>query len=312
MGQRSTDMQSLESGLYPAAIGPLEVRTPDPLKLFDPIQQRDVTLRVNMPLGAGPWPVIVFSHGSLCGFTQYNRLTSRWASRGYITIMPCHLDALEAEAPAGPPDLQKLLTSRVRDMSFVLDALGELSDQIGVSDLFDEQKIVAAGHSFGALTAIIKLGLALRPGEYLLDGDVRDDRFCAGINMSGVGPLPPMTDDAFDHLTAPLLVTGGTLDEGNVGAGPVFPWEWRMSAYTLAPAGDKYSLVLNDGDHYLGGLIARDDRGGAADPDGVDILAAVTTAFLDAYVRDSAPAREWLSHADLPGLPGGRVKFETK
>jgi hypothetical protein len=131
--------------------------------------------------------------------------------------------------------------------------------------------------------------------------------------MSGVGQLDDMmAPDAFRGLTGPLMATGGTLDVGDVGRPPVRPWEWRMSPYTLAPPGDKYSVVLEKGDHYLGGLICRADRGGEDDPEGAALDAALTLAFLDAYLRDDANAKRFLQTADVSRLTGGRVRFARK
>ncbi len=130
--------------------------------------------------------------------------------------------------------------------------------------------------------------------------------------MSGVGPMPQMTEDAFSGLTRPLLASGGTLDEGNIGSGEIFPWQWRMSPFTLAPAGDKFSLVLQDGDHYLGGLICREDRGGDPDPEGVQIVRAVSTTFLHAYVRGDDDARRYLQTANIERVTEGRARFEAK
>jgi len=276
------------------------------------MQQREVSLRVHWPEGPGPHPLIVFSHGSLCSAVAYDPLTRYWAARGYVVIVPLHLDALESPPAEGPPDLGKLLSSRIRDMSFVLDALADIEAAASGSGTIDTQRIAAAGHSFGALTALIKTGLDLRPGEYQFNDATADARFCASLSMSGVGPLPPLADNAFAHVQGPMLVTGGTLDEGNVGAGPVFPWEWRMSAYSLASDGDKYSLVLDNADHYFGGLIARNDRGGAEDHEGVAIMAAVTTTFMDAYVRNEQAALSWLQEADLNALTDGRADLEHK
>jgi hypothetical protein len=197
-------------------------------------------------------------------------------------------------------------------MSFALDALPEIESAAGKVGSIDTQRILAAGHSFGALTALIKTGLDLKAGQYQFAGSTADQRFCASINMSGVGPLPPLADNAFAHVAGPLLVTGGTLDEGNVGAGPIFPWEWRMSAYTHGSTGDKYSLVLDNADHYFGGLIARNDRGGDADHEGIAILAAVTAAFMDAYVLNQSAARNWLQTADLNSLTNSRATLEHK
>ncbi len=298
--------------LYSSSSDTCKVRTFEAIKLADPVQQRDITLRIHLPEGEGPYPVIIFSHGSLCSVVAYDSLCTYWAEQGYAVIAPWHLDATEQPPSTEPPDLGKLLSSRIRDMSCVLDGLPEISAQLDAPGIFDVDKVAAAGHSFGALTALIKVGLKLQPDQYQFDEPASDKRFIAALNLSGVGPLPVVTDDAFDYLTGPLLVTGGSLDEGNLGVGPVFPWQWRMSAYPLSPAGDKYSLAIENADHYFGGLIARHDRGGEQDPDGLAILQAVSHAFLDTYLQDSETGRNWLSTTDLSALTGERAEYTSK
>jgi len=139
--------------------------------------------------------------------------------------------------------------------------------------------------------------------------------------MSGVGEMPPtpgmtnqerMSEDPFGSLTGPLFASGGTLDEGNVGTGVIYPWQWRMSGYTESPPGDKYSLVFENADHYLGGLICRDNRGGEADPEAARIVRAAQTAFLDAYIKQDAEALKWLKSTDYAALTNGRADFEYK
>ena len=84
------------------------------------------------------------------------------------------------------------------------------------------------------------------------------------------------------------------------------------------------------GDHYLGGLICRDDRGGpenrggAPDRDGQMILAGVTTvlvngvdpggvAFLDAWMNKDPSAMRFLEEFDQhAGITGGRARFARK
>ena len=58
-----------------------------------------------------------------------------------------------------------------------------------------------------------------------------------------------------------------------------------MSAYTLAPDGEKYSLVLEQGDHYLGGLIGRNEPADPGDTEGLAIL-QLATAGLPRCVRE--------------------------
>lgn len=121
-----------------------------------------------------------------------------------------------------------------------------------------------------------------------------------------------MAADAFRGLQSPLIASGGSLDEGNVGTGVIYPWEWRMAAYNLAPAGGKYYLALENADHYLGGLICRTEQGGEDDPVAVATVRAAQTAFLDAHVGDDEGAREWLRSYNFSGLSADRASFRYK
>ena len=211
-----------------------------------------------------------------------------------------------------PEYLARLLSSRIRDMTFVLDALDAIEAGAQLPGRADRERVAVAGHSFGGMISMVKSGLYLKEGEYIYPGAPADERFAATVVMSGVGPMQQMASNAFDGLTRPLMASGGSLDKGNVGTGETFPWEWRLSGFTLAPAGDKYFVAIDDADHYLGGLICRKRRGGEADPDGVAINRALSTAFLDAYIKDDNDANEFLKTADVSVLTGGRVRFERK
>lgn len=309
----------------PAAAGPYSVRYEGSLVVNDPVQGRDVRLEVSWPeaVGAdtGPYPLVVFSHGAFCYPQQYRNVTDFWVSHGYIVVFPDHLDSPNL-GKVNPAAVANLLQSRVRDMSAVLDSLAAI--EAGIPELagrVDGGRAAVAGHSFGGMIAMVKSGLHMQDASGTVLDSYPDPRFRAAVVMSGVGQTPPManlpevpymTDDAFAGLTGPLLASGGTLDEGNVGTGVVYPWEWRMGGYTLAPPGDKYSLVLQDADHYLGGLICRENRGGPDDPEAVAVVRTVQTAFLDAYLKDSRPARQWLETVDVAQFSSGRGRLERK
>jgi pimeloyl-ACP methyl ester carboxylesterase len=304
--------------------GPYEVQSNDELSLYDAIQNRDVHLQVAWPSGnsaSGPFPVVVFSHGAFCYSQQYARITDFWVSHGYIVISPDHLDS-----PNGPKmqpvDVPKMLVSRTRDMSFVLDSLTEIEARLPeLKGRIDHERAAVAGHSFGGMIAMLKVGLKM---ESQVDGasvDLSDDRFTAAVVMSGVGEMKPMkpfpqvptmSADAFSGLTKALIASGGTLDQGNVGTGEIYPWEWRMSPYRLAPPGDKYEVVVEDADHYLGGLICRDNKGGEDDPVAVEVVRSAQTAFLDAYVKHDQAALGWLRTTDFGAISGGRATLEYK
>lgn len=296
-------------GLYKIEAGQYSTETAEAVTLRDTVQERDVTLRVIHPDAAGTFPLVVFSAGMFCFPQMYDRITEHWASHGYAVVVPNHLDSPNL-GKIKPEHLSILLSSRIRDMSFVLDALDEIEAGIDVN--VDRERIAVAGHSFGGMITMVKSGLHLKPDAYKYPGRTADDRFSAAVVMSGVGQMQQMREDAFDGLTGPLIAIGGTLDLGNVGTGVEHPWEWRMSGYTLSPPGDKYWVALENADHYLGGLICRDNRGGEADPEGVAIDRAMTTAFLDAYVREDASALKFLQTADIEALTGDRAMYAKK
>ena len=271
-----------------------------------------LTVRVVYPQGEGVFPVIVYSHGAFCFPQMYDNITRQWAEQGYVVILPNHLDS-PAATPGGPtPEMiAAILDTRIEDMSTVLDSLEQLESSIpALYGRLDRERAVAAGHSFGGMITMIMAGLRMDNGAggSINRGDVR---FKVAVVMSGVGPMEQMAADAFDGLTGPLIATGGTLDVGNVGTGEIYPWQWRMSAYRLAPPGDKYELVMDQADHYLGGLICRAERGGDDDRESVDVVGQVTLQFLDAYVKGDPEARAFLVPADVESL-SDRAAFQRK
>jgi predicted dienelactone hydrolase len=295
--------------LYKIDTGPYSTSIMESTTLHDAVQDREVTLRVLYPDAAGDFPLVVFSPGMFCFPQLYDRFTRHWASHGYIVIVPNHLDSPNL-GKIKPEDLSRLLSSRIRDMSFILQALDDIEAIIDLQ--IDRHRIAVAGHSFGGMISMIKSGLYLKADAYIYSGATADDRFTAAVVMSGVGQMKQMEDNAFDGLTGPLMATGGTLDTGKVGDGVEHPWEWRMSGFTRSPPGDKYSVALKNGDHYLGGLICRDNRGGEADPEGVAIDRAMTTAFLDTYLKGEEPAKTFLKTADITAITNGRAMYSQK
>ena len=304
---------------YKTESGPYGVQVIDNHLLPSEDGQRSLRARIAFPEGEGPFPLVVFSHGFACYRENYSGLTDHWASHGYVVVQPEHPDCPTSPVRFNAQAARNLHYIRISDVRRVLDALFAPGEEIpGLTGRIDYGRKVIAGHSFGGMITQIIWGQPLKGPEnsgsvsYALDFD-------AAIVMSGPGPMPQMADEAFTGLPGPLLVTGGTRDTRNAGDGVIQPWEWRMLSYELSPPGDKYSVVLEEGDHYLGGLICRDDRGGpenrggAPDAEGVTILAGVTTAFLDAWLNNDATAGRFLEEFELhAGITGGRARFARR
>ena len=304
---------------YKTEWGPHGVHVIDNHMLPAESGQRSLRARIAYPDAEGPFPLVVYSHGFNCYRESYAGLTDHWASHGYAVVLPEHPDCPTSEGKLSPEDVRNLLYIRISDVARVLDALFAPGQELpGLTGRIDYERKVIAGHSFGGMIAQITWGQPLKDlhsserVSYALGFD-------AAIVMSGVGRMAQMADGSFDDMPGPVLVTGGTLDTGNTGGPTVFPWEWRMSAYDLSPPGHKYSVVLEEGDHYLGGLICREDRGGlenrggAHDTEGLEILAGVTTAFLDAWLRNDAAAMRFLEEFEQhAAITEGRARFAQK
>jgi len=298
--------------LYTSGTGPFPVGRAEGLEFRPPAGGRAIPLRVAYPAAPGRYPVVVFSHGAFCSPQRYSAITDTWVAHGYVVVLPDHPDSLNAQPPLRPDQMGNLTATRVADLDALLGNLDPVATLAGIPGRLDTDRLAVAGHSYGTVIAMAKAGLGMRgPGGERVS--FLDERLRGAVLLSGVGQMDElMAPDAFRGLTLPLMATGGTLDVGNTGGPVIHPWQWRMSPYTLAPPGDKYSVVLERGDHYLGGLMCRTDRGGEPDPEGAAIDAALTLAFLDAYVKQDARAARFLATADLAALTGGRARLERK
>jgi hypothetical protein len=298
--------------------GPYDVKIIEELAVNDPVQDRPIPLRILYPDGEGPFPLVVYSSGAFCLPQLYDLVTAHWASHGYVVIVPNHLDSPNTPKPT-VEQYPLMFPSRIREMTFVLDELDVITERAGIAGIVDTGRVAAAGHSFGAVIAMTKIGLNLTESTTRDWGDAADPRFQAAVLMSapGQGASAPagmdvVADNAYDGLNKPLMATGGTKDVGRVDPGDMTPGEWRTLVYRLAPTGDKYAVITEGSDHYHGGLICNAKRGGDPDPEGVAIVAAMTTLFLDAYLKEDPAALEYLQSVDVPARTDGRATFQQR
>lgn len=301
-----------KKSIYKFDPGPFAIEVADRVRIPDPIQQRDVTFRVLHPAGDGPFPVVVFSTGGFCPSQMYERIANHWVSHGYVFIAPNHIDSPNNPRSLGPAEMAVIVPSRTRDVSLALDALDEIARQAGLIGKMQPNRVAIAGHSFGSGIAMMKIGMHTTAEERGAWGDAYDARFRAAILLSPPGDSDETSPDVFAGLRKPFFATGGTRDVGRIDPGDMAPGEWRRRAWLLAPPGDKYSAIVDGADHYLGGLICNPERGGEPDPEAVAVIRALTTVFLDAYIKDEPDALAFLLTGDVSDRTQGRVDYRYR
>jgi predicted dienelactone hydrolase len=302
---------------YKKAAGPAEVETLD-LDWKDGKRDRDVPVRLYVPKGAGPFPVIVFSHGLGGSRRGYAYLGKHWASHGYVCVHMQHKGSDEAVWSGSKQpmaDMRKAardpanILNRPLDVRFTIDQLVKLNKEGKLKGRLDLEKIGLAGHSFGAYTTLAAAGqvFALPGGK---TASLSEPRLKAAIAMSPNAP-PAKTDraKAFAAIRIPMYHLTGTRDDG-VGITEAKPADRRVPYDNLRKAA-RYLLVLDGGDHMVFSGGSRLKGGRKKDPLYLDLIRMSTTAFWDAHLKDDQKARAWLT-TDFARVLGQDGTFESK
>ena len=236
---------------YSPASGPYKVLTVENIALHDSARNKDIPIKIYYPDSAGPFPVIIFSHGALPSKDNYSAFGRFWASYGYVSIHPSHADSVAdfgfrgtlREAISDPRGWQ----NRPQDLSFIIDSLAHVEEFAPqLSGKLDLRHIGVGGHSFGAYTAGLIGGTTiLLPGK-AGPQSFADKRVSAVVMLSPQGEgLMGLSANSWDALRLPMLLMFGSHDFGPFGQEPV----WRSEAFAKAPAGNKYEVELEGGTH---------------------------------------------------------------
>jgi len=292
---------------YDGVIGPLSITKDGRATLAVSVENREMSLRIVYPDQGGPYPIIVFSHGTFSSSDKYNLVVEFWAERGYVVILPNHLDANYGIIPSKTEDMIRIIHTRISDMSFILDNLDAIEGQNpGLKGKLNRNQIIAAGHSIGTQVVLVNTGQRIRNPTNNYVTESSEDRFMAAVMLSDPGKMAMMPDDTWKGGSAPTFLSTGSEDYGLMGDGRREA-EYQNEILTLPDesTGDKYLLLIERGDHYFGGLIHRDvDK--APDYDGLAIFNAASLAFMDAHTRDAKSAWAFLKPNILSSATDGR------
>jgi hypothetical protein len=270
----------------------------DELLVEHPALQKQLPVRISFPREDGRFPIIVFSHGAYSSKDEYNVVLDHWASHGYVVIAATHSDSTALGVERGDPEAASGWVDRMADLTFLLNDIDSLSQRVrGLAGKPDPTRVAATGHSLGALTALALAGVPVIDRRDSQRKTFYDERVKVALMISPPGAIPGLVDNGgFASVKVPSLYTTATRDIVML---PDTTWEWHKDSYRIAPAGGRMLIVLKGADHYLGGVVGRDDL--EHDPradEFVNIINALTTAYLDAYLKQSSRAQAMLQASD--------------
>jgi predicted dienelactone hydrolase len=285
----------------------------------DSARERDVPVKIYFPkTGAGPFPVIIFSHGLGGSRDGYEYLGRQWASYGYVSVHVQHkgsdVDVWRGKANPAAALRDSLLdlrnaTNRPLDVRFAIDRVEKINrDETPLRGRLDMARVGMAGHSFGALTTLAVIGEVF-PGPRGVELALPDQRVKAAVAMSSpvIGDKKKL-DQAFAKIKTPCLHMTGTIDDSPVGETKA---KDRRLPFDHIGGADQYLLIFNGGDHMVfsgrGRLPGREK-----DPVFQKMIRVSTTAFWDAYLKDDNQAKAFLVETGFQQMLGKNGTFEKK
>lgn len=272
------------------------------LTIHDRTRDRDIPVRIYLPATANAAPVILFSHGmggSRSGSAFFGK---HWAARGYVAVFLQHQGSDEA-LWKGKPARQRLeamrdaisvdnLLLRAADVSSVLNQLEVWNSEKTntLAGRMNLKKIGMSGHSFGAATTEAVSGETLP----VIGQALTDARISAAMAFSPSSPTHGTADEAFGSVSIPWMLMTGTKDIAPIGHADM---KSRLAVYPALHGAPKYELVLHNAEHSVFIEGALPGETGPRNPNHRRVILALSTAFLDAYLRGDAQALSWLQGA---------------
>ncbi|MEQ5788436.1 dienelactone hydrolase [Erythrobacter sp. NFXS35] len=290
----------------------------------DENRNRSVLVRVAVPSGNGPFPIVLMSHGLGGSRDGLTYLSEQLASWGFIVVTMQHpgsdrsvweskprgarFRAL-AEAAADP----RVAIDRFLDVPFVLDELeariisGRIRGDIG--------RTAVVGHSFGAHSVFAAIGRSYKAqGRVVSFGDARVD---SAVALSPPPPLNGMADEElaklYDEVSVPVLHITGRQDtvpfEANLDP------ELRTRPFRVTSNPDDLLLVFEKADHnaFAGTKIRLDGTKAPAHYATVQHdVATAATVFLRKHLVADACASERTTPSGLRALLRSMVVIEPR
>ncbi len=297
------------------------------LDWHDSARSRDVPTKIYFPKeGAGPFPVVIFSHGLGGSRENYEYLGRHWAGCGYVSVHIQHIGSDESvwkDLPMAErgKSLQKAAANlsnalnRPPDAQFALDQIEKLNadETSPLKGRLNLKSMAIAGHSFGGYTTLALAGQTFML-PFFQTKRYDEPRFKAAIQMSGPAPaIRRDLDTTFASIKIPVMHMTGTQDflellPQTTAADRRIPYDHMSQSETCL-------VIFNEGDHFI--FSGRERQ--AAPPEKMaqddvfqKLICASTTGFWDTYLKDNTGAKKWLLEGGCEKLFGVQATFEHK
>ena len=260
---------------------------------------------------AGPFPLVVVSHGYDNESVLFSWLTENLASKGYVVAVIRHADPPITDRARFP----ETVLNRPADVAFAATALQRSLGEIG---LVDPERTALIGYSMGGYGVLAAAGAEIDPASplaqlvpdaglkpYARGGAKRKELRVPGLKAvvalaPAGGSLGAWGTDGLAAIEVPMFLISGDRDftvDYTTGARAFFDQAVNSNRYLLTYLGGGHRIGLGPAPEGMRGQLW--DQAWFEDPVwSADRIVGINlhfiTAFLDRYVRDNASRAAYL------------------
>lgn len=281
---------------------------------LDRDRQREVLAKLYLPAATarhGSVPLVVFSHGMGGSREGYSYLGANWAAHGYASLHVQHAGSDSRLWSGNPFGMVSRLQgaadeaeaiNRVLDLGFALD---EVLDDAQLAGTIDAARILAAGHSYGANTALLAAGAVFARPQGALS--FRDRRIVGAVLISAP-PFhgEPDPEAVVRPIGIPTLHITAQGDEIRI-PGYRSDYADRVRVFAATGSAHKALVVFRDGSHSM-----FTDRLGSGGRDLNPLVKAATVDLTLAFFAEVLDGTSGLLAARSARYDGLLARFESE